>query len=296
MLAIPGRHRSFALLGAVLAAQVLLLAIQIRSDQRHVRLIRVWAVTLITPFERAGTWCVGKVSGTWNNYFALVHVRREDQQLQAEVDQLKIRNSQLEGEAAEAERLRELVAFRDAHADVPMLPARVIASSADSASRVIYINRGDRDGVRRNMGVITPDGVVGKVLESYSGTAEVLLVTDKDSGVGALLADTRVQGPVSGAGEPLLTMKYVSNDENVTLGEKIVTSGEDRIFPKDLPVGNVAEIKAGVPFKQIHVTPAAHLDRLEEVLVLLTRQELNTKPVGPAPDATPAAPAPAIKH
>jgi rod shape-determining protein MreC len=296
MLAIPGRHRSFALLGATLAAQVLMLAIQIRSDQRHVRLIRVWAVTLITPFERAGTWCVGKIGGTWNNYFALVHVRRQDQQLQAEVDQLKIRNAQLEGEAEEAQRLRGLLAFRDVHSDVPMVPARVIASSADSTSRVIYINRGDRDGVRRNMGVITPDGVVGKVLESFANTAEVLLITDKDSGVGALLADTRVQGPVSGAGDPLLTMKYVSNDENVTPGEKIVTSGEDRIYPKDIPVGTVAEIKPGVPFKQIRVAPAAHLDRLEEVLVLLTRQELNMRTVGPTPDAAPTTPAPAVKQ
>jgi rod shape-determining protein MreC len=292
MLAVPGRNKSFALLGAVLVAQVLMLAVQIHSEQRHMRLIRVWSVGAVTPFARVGTWTVGKIRGTWNGYIALTHTHQENQELRAEIDRLKMRNAVLEGEAEEAQRLRAVIGFHDIHADVPMVAARVIASSADSSSRTLYINRGERDGIHRNMGVVTPDGIVGKVLEAFSGTSEVLLLTDKDSGVGALLAGSRIQGPVGGSGEPLLTMKYVSNDENVALGQQVLTSGEDKIFPKDLPVGTIAEIKPGSPFKQIRVKPAANLDRLEEVLVLLTRQELNTKPASAAPDATPGAAAP----
>jgi rod shape-determining protein MreC len=292
MLAVPGRNRSFALLGAVLVAQVLMLAVQIHSEQRHMRLIRVWVVGAVTPFARVGTWGVGKVRTTWNGYIALTHTHRENQELKSENDQLKMRNAELEGQAEEAQRLRAIIGFHDIHSDVPMVAARVIASSADSSSRTFYINRGERDGIRRNMGVMTPEGVVGKILEAFSGTSEVLLVTDKDSGVGALLAGSRIQGPASGTGEPLLTMKYVNNDENVAIGQEILTSGEDRIFPKDIPVGTVAEVKSGSPFKQIRVKPAAHLDRLEEVLVLLTRQELNTKPATAPPDATPGAAAP----
>ncbi len=132
------------------------------------------------------------------------------------------------------------------------------------------------------MGVITPEGVVGKVLEVYGNTAQVLLLTDRDGGAGALLAGSRTQSPVGGVGEPLLVMKYVTNDEQVAIGERVLTSGQDRIFPKDLPVGTVVETRSGNPFKVIRVKPAAHLDRLEEVLVLLSQQELEPARVGVA--------------
>jgi rod shape-determining protein MreC len=161
-----------------------------------------------------------------------------------------------------------------------MIAARVIGASAGSASQTIELDRGERDGIRRNMGVITPDGVVGKVVETYPNASQVLLLTDKDSGVGAMLADSRIQSPVGGTGEPLLAMKYVPNDDAVNLSERVLTSGMDRIFPRDLPVGTIAEIKPGNPFKQIRVKPAANLERLEEVLVLLTLRPLEMKKEG----------------
>jgi rod shape-determining protein MreC len=156
-----------------------------------------------------------------------------------------------------------------------MVAARVIGTSADTASQTIYLDRGERDNIHRNMGVITPDGVVGKVIESYRNTSQVLLLTDKDSGVGAMLAETRIQSPVGGVGEPLLSMKYVANDDIVNVGDRVVTSGMDRIFPRDLPVGTVTQIKPGNPFKQIRLRPAANLERLEEVIVLLSLQPLD---------------------
>ncbi len=274
MLPIASRHRSLTLLTVVVLSQVLLLAIQIRRD-RHVRLIRVWAVTLVSPIQRVSAWTIDHLESGWSNYIGLRHARRENQGLRTELDRLKLRNSQLESRALEAERLAALLGFRESHADVPMLPARVIGASADAVSKTVYINRGEKYGVRKNMAVITPEGVVGKVIEVYLDAAQVLLLTDKDGGVGALLADSRVQSPVGGLGEPLLSMKYIGNDEEVHVGERVVTSGQDRIFPKDLPVGTVAEVKPGNPFKMIRVKPAARLDRLEEVLVLLTLHELE---------------------
>jgi rod shape-determining protein MreC len=291
MPAVPMRNRSLTLLGAVLLVQVLALAVQIRTNT-HGRLIRVWVVEVISPFDRAGTWTITKVRGVWNGYFALIHVQRENQDLRAVVDRLRLRNAELESQSAESARLAALLGFHDSHPDAPMIAARVIAASADSSSHAIFINRGERDGIRRNMAVITPDGIVGKVFEVYRGTAQVLLLTDKESGVGALLAGSRTQGPVGGIGEPLMVMKYVSNDENVTLGEEVLTSGQDQIYPKDLPVGTVAEVKSGAPFKVIRIKPAAHLDQLEEVLVLLTRQELSKSLSAetPAPANAPATP------
>ena len=131
---------------------------------------------------------------------------------------LKLRNAELEGRAAEADRLAQLLGFREAHAEVPMLAARVIGGSPDAASNVVFINRGTRDGLRRDMGVITPEGVVGKIVAVFPDTSQVLLLDDRDSGVGALLAGSRTQSPVRGSGDPLLDMEYVSNDVKVEPG------------------------------------------------------------------------------
>jgi rod shape-determining protein MreC len=90
-----------------------------------------------------------------------------------------------------------------------------------------------------------------------------------------MLAESRIQSPVGGVGEPLLSMKYVANDDTVNVGDRVVTSGMDRIFPRDLPVGTVTQIKPGNPFKQIRLRPAANLERLEEVIVLLSLQPLD---------------------
>ncbi|MGB6432353.1 MAG: rod shape-determining protein MreC, partial [Candidatus Acidiferrales bacterium] len=260
MIPAPSRHKSLKLLGVVLALQVLLLAVQIRSERR-VRLIRVWAVELFSPIQRAGAWSIDLIKGGWGGYIALHHTRQENLELQSELDQMRMRNQELEGRADEADRLGRLLGFRQAHGEVPMLAAQVIGASPDPGSHILYLNRGSRDGVKRDMGVITPDGVVGKILAVYPGTSQVLVLNDKDSGVGALLATTRTQGPVKGMGEPLLDMEYVSGDEKVTVGEAVLTSGQDRIFPKDLPVVTVAQVQPDnhSPFQRILIRPAARL-------------------------------------
>ena len=278
MIAIPSRHRSLTLLAGVVVAQLLLLAVQIKRE-RQVRLIRVWAVEMISPLQRIASWAIYGVENGWGGYIGLRRAQKDNDSLHAEMDRLKVRNAELEGRALEADRLAGLLSFRDAHSEVPMLAARVIGGSPDTNSLLVYINRGSRDSIHRDMGVITPDGVVGKILAVYPDASQVLLLGDKESGVGALLADTRTQGPVRGTGEPQLSLDYISNDEKVSVGEAVLTSGQDRIFPKDLPVGTVVEVTPDrkSPFMRIRVKPAAHLDRLEEVMILLTRQDLELK-------------------
>ncbi|HXN95689.1 MAG TPA: rod shape-determining protein MreC [Candidatus Acidoferrales bacterium] len=287
MVAIPSRHKSLVLLAGVIVLQVLMLAVQIKRDSEG-RLIRVWTVGAVSPFERAGSSGFGWFRTTWRHYFALQNTTKENEQIRRENDALKLQISQLQGKAAEADRLAALLNFRQSHAGVPMIAARVIGTG--TASLTIQLDRGERDGIRKDMGVITPDGVVGKVVESYPNASQVLLLTDKESGVGAMLADSRTQSPVGGQGEPLLVMKYVPNDDTVNLGERVITSGMDRIFPRDLPVGTVAEIKSGNPFKQIRIKPAANLERLEEVLVLLSLRPLEMKNEENTGDAQPHAP------
>ena len=294
MVAIPSRHKSLVLLAGVIVLQVLMLAVQIKRDSEG-RLIRVWTVGAVSPFERAGSYGFGWIRDIWRHYFALQNTTKESEQIRRENDALKLQITQLQGKAAEADRLAALLNFRQSQASVPMIGARVIGTGAGTASLTIQLDRGERDGIRKNMGVITPDGVVGKVVEAYPNASQVLLLTDKESGVGAMLADSRVQGPVGGLGEPLLVMKYVPNDDTVNLGERVITSGMDRIFPRDLPVGTVAEIKPGNQFKQIRVKPAANLERLEEVLVLLSLRPLemkNEENTGEPPPPAPGAPNP----
>jgi rod shape-determining protein MreC len=264
---------------------VLLLALQIKRDSRG-RLIRVWAVSAASPFERGGAWGFGKVRGIWTHYFALQTTSRENEALRVENDALKLTISQLQSKAAEADRLAALLSFKQGHAAVPMLGARVIAVSAGTASRTIEVDRGERDGVTRNMAVITPDGAVGKVIAVYRDTAQVLLLTDKDGGAGAMLVNSRTQGPVGGTGDPTMVMKYVATEEDVKVGEKIVTSGMDKIFPRDIPLGSVVEVKNGNPFKLIRVQPAAKLDRLETVIVLLSQTSVDFPREGEAQSTT----------
>src|SRR6202046_2306697 len=251
------RHRPLSLLAIVVLAQVLLLAFQIKREN-NVRLIRYWAVELMTPLERAGTWTFSHVGGVWSR-------------------------------SVDAQRLSTLLNFHDTHPEAPMLAAQVIGASADPTSHTLFINRGERDRLRRNMGVITPDGVVGKIVEVFPSTAQVLLINDKDSGVGALFAVSRTHGVVRGSGDPEPHMEYVINEEKLQPGDVVVTSGEDRIFPKDLLIGTVETTKPGNPFQVISVQPAARLDRLEDVIVLLSLQELAPKKSEEIPEAAASA-------
>ena len=286
MLEIYSRHRPLALLAGAVLLQVLLLAFQVKREH-NVRLIRVWAAELVTPVERAGTWTISKIGGVWTGYIALHGARTENARLRAENDVLRLRNQQLESEAGEAKRLNALLNFREAHTEAAMVAAQVIGASADPASHTLFINRGERDHVRRNMAVITPQGIVGKIVEVLpNNTSQVLLINDKDSGVGALFAATRTHGILKGTGDPDPILDYVVNDEKVQPGDALITSGEDRIFPKGLLIGSVSYAKQGNPFQVIHVQPAVRLDRLEDVLILVTQQELTPKKVEESADSS----------
>ena len=286
---IVSRHRPLALLAAVVLAQVLLLAFQIKREH-DVRLIRYWAVTLLTPVERVGTWAFSNVGGVWSGYVGLRHTHAENQRLQSELDRLQLRNRELESQAAEAQRLAVLLNFHETHGEAPMLAAQVIGASADPSSHTLFINRGERDHVRRNLPVITPDGVVGKIVEVFPSSSQVLLINDKDSGVGALLASSRTHGVVKGSGDPDPRMDYVVSDEKVQPGDSVLTSGDDRIFPKGLLIGTVRDAAPANPFQIIHIKPATRLDRLEDVIVLLSQQELASKKTDEISDVTVAPP------
>jgi rod shape-determining protein MreC len=173
------RHRNLSVLAAVLFIQVFGLAVQVRSkDPEHPPLIRVWAVATVTPFEQAIVHAEGAVHGVWHNYLYLRGVRQENRDLKAQIEQLRLDQVRLNQDASQARRLQALLGFKE-QSILATLPAQVVGSSGSEQSRSLYLDKGERDGLRKGMAVITADGVVGKVLQVYPHTAQVLLISDQ---------------------------------------------------------------------------------------------------------------------
>jgi rod shape-determining protein MreC len=265
-----GRYRNLIVLAAILFAQIIGLAIQVRrpSDVGETRLIRLWAVSAVTPVESAVIHSQDWVKNLWTNYIYLHGVRRENRQLRAQLEQMKIEEARLSEDARMARRIQSLLAFKEQYVD-STVAAQVIGTSGSDQSRVLYIDKGTNDGIATDMAVITPTGIVGKIVQVFPDSAQVLPINDQFSGVGAALKDSRLQGILKGGANGTTTLQYIMSDEKVVPGEDVITSGGDRIFPKGLPVGKVVSAEPGKDlFLNIRVIPAARLDQLEEVLVV----------------------------
>ena len=275
-----GRYRNLVVLVGVLFAQVLGLAVQVRrtTDSEPTRLIRVWAVGAVTPLEKALNWVQTSSGGIWHNYFYLRGVRAENRQLKQEIERMRLEQVRVSQDADQARRLQALLAFKEQFISQTMA-AQVIGSSGSELSRSVYIDKGARDGIKRDMAVITKDGIVGKVLYVYHSTSLVLLINDQTSGVGSILDKTRLQGVLRGTPSGQVVLEKVMSDEDVSVGEQVLTSGGDGIFPKGLPIGTVTKVSTGSDlFFNIQVRPAADLGRLEEVLVVIKVDERQAQP------------------
>ena len=289
---ILGRYRNLIVLVGVLFAQVLGLAVQVRrtTASEPTRLIRVWAVGAVSPFEEALHWIQTSSANVWHNYLYLRGVRAENRELKQEIQQLRLRQVRMTQDADQAHRLQSLLEFKEQFVS-QTLAAQVIGWSGSEQSRSIYIDKGAREGVRPDMAVITKDGIVGKVLQVFGSNplersvSQVLLIDDQTSGVGAILDKSRLQGILRGTPSGDVVLEKVMSDETVPTGEQVLTSGGDGIFPKGLPVGTVTSANPGGDlFLNIRVRPAANLSRLEEVLVVTKVDERQAEPEqgGPA--------------
>jgi rod shape-determining protein MreC len=278
MESVLGRYRNLIILMGVLFLQVLGLAVQVKrsADVENTRLIRVWAVDLMTPLERGLVWTQNGAGTLWHNYFYLRGVRAENRQLKDQIEQMRLEQVRLSEDAAQAHRLQALLAFKERFVS-KTVPAQVIGSAGSDSQRVIYIDKGEYDGLKRDLAVITAEGIVGKVLQVYPSVSQVLLINDQSSGVGALLEKTRLQGVLRGTANGEVVLDRVMSDEQVPVGETILTSGGDQIFPKGMPIGTVAKVGGEKElFLTIRVKPAANLSKLEEVLVVLQNREPQT--------------------
>jgi rod shape-determining protein MreC len=286
MESVLGRYRNLIVLTAVLFLQVLGLAVQVKrtNDTESTRLIRVWAVSAVTPFEKALVWTQTSTRNIWHNYFYLRGVRAENRELKAEIERMRLEQVRMSQDADQARRLQALLGFKEQFIS-QTLAAQVIGFSGSEQSQLVYIDKGARDGVKPDMAVISNDGIVGKVLRVYgsnpleAATSQVLLVNDQTSGVGAILEKSRLQGILRGTPSGEIVLEKVMSDETVAPGERVLTSGGDRIFPKGLPIGTVTQVSRGSDvFLNIRIKPFANLSKLEEVLVVTKVDEKQTAP------------------
>jgi rod shape-determining protein MreC len=277
------RYRNLTVLLLVIFGQLLLLAWQVRGNQ-DVRLVRIWAVTAITPFARLIEVARSHTVGFVQNYFVLMSAKEENRRLKEDIGKLKLENQFLKSELSMADRARALAAFQ-ARSQSRTLAARIIATGTGANSKVVLIDRGSTSGVMSGMAVITPDGIVGRVLAAYPIASHILLITDPSFAAGVISQKSRVHGTLKGQGHSTCLVDYVQNEEKVETGEWFFTSGDDRVFPKGMPVGIAGVVRPGRSFKEIWVTPSGLQSGLEEVLVVIegVHQQISDPTQTPAP-------------
>jgi rod shape-determining protein MreC len=288
------RFKNALVLIAILLAMTVALATQInrpvdplRPDGRQVRLVRLWASAMISPFERMSAAAGRGVRGAWANYVSLRNVRQQNAELQKQIAALRVERAALAEDALLGKRLSALLEFRQHYVSSTVV-AQVIGTSGSDQSRLLTLDKGAKDGLHPGMPVITPDGIVGKLRDVFPGTAQLLLINDPTSGAGVMLQTTRIRGILHGTPQGRVVINNLTADARIKTGEAVLTSGGDQVFPRGLPVGTIESIVPDLehqPYTLITLKPAANLNQLEEVLIITatgtgmdpaTQQELAT--------------------
>jgi len=269
------RNRVLLSSASLLLASILLFSLSVRSRSRRDPLAS-FVLELLSPLQGAVSWLQDGVGDVWRGYVDLISVRRENELLSARVASLEsdlVRFAEVEHSN---ERLRELLSFRS-ELTGKVLGARIIARDPLPWFRTFTVDLGKKDGIRAGMAVLAPRGVVGRVTEVSRSASRVLLLTDNNSGIDAIVQRSRARGIVQGTQDHGCRMNYLRRDVDVAPGDRIVTSGLDGIFPKGVVIGEIAEVslehrgllRSGV------VVPSVDLDALEEVLIVDATVQLD---------------------
>lgn len=277
------RQRAPVWLLILLALNFGLMTFDAKDAQTKQRVIRVWAQAAVSPFQRATTGGVGAGVGFFQRLANMRNAEAENESLKQRLAGIENELRAARAERDENDRLRKLLDFQQ-DKDYKIVPAGVIARDPSVWFNSVIINRGTSAGVDLNMPVVTAEGVVGRIVAVSPFTAQVMLLTDERAAAGAVvgqLGASNALGSVRGYGKNgLLDMRYVSGLEVVNVGDYVVTTGQDGIYPPGLIVGTVVEKGDGSATTPhtILVKPGARLDALEEVAVLQYRPPPRTVP------------------
>ena len=278
------RYRRVLILALALLVAFALMTLQVRHDRAALSFARQAILFVVSPFIKVTAVTAGSLGRVWHDYVDLRARREENQRLQQESAILHRRISQLEEYALETQRLQGLLAMRET-SRANYLAARIVGKDATNWFKTLLIDRGSQAGLRRNLPVVAPDGLVGRVIEVTPYTAKVQLITDPVSASGGLLQRTRVTGIVSGNLGAGLKVRYLPLLADVAVGDEVVTSGMGGVFPKGIPVGRIVAVerKSGALFQEAVLQPKVDLGRLEEVLILMEAEQRDGFEAGSRP-------------
>jgi rod shape-determining protein MreC len=263
------RQRSGYLFLAVTLGHIILISAQVNS-RSGVPVLEQVTFGVFAEVQRGMTAVVSGVRHLWSGYVGLRHVRAENAELKQQLVDAQIQLQQQRALADRSRGLDRLLELRE-RLTLNTVAAEVIASGATPDFRTLTIDKGTRQGLRPDMAVIAPAGVVGRVVVPSLRAAKVQLLIDRNAAAGALIERSRAQGVVVGAGDELLRLEYVSEIADVAVGDVVVTSGIDGIFPKGFIIGRVEALdRSGRAYRRIAVRPAVDFTSLEEVLVVVT--------------------------
>jgi rod shape-determining protein MreC len=259
---------------AVFVGHVLLISVQVNGSPDS-SLLRTLTFRTLTELQRVMASSVGAVRGVWNGYVWLQDVQEENAVLRETVDRLELRLQRQNALVQRAKSLQQLLELRDS-TDALTLTAEVIGVDATPWFQTLTVARGSADGVRSDLAVIAPNGVVGRVLDLPGPrAAKVQLLIDRNAAAGAIIERTRLIGIVSGIADNALRMDYVSNLEDVEVGDRVLTSGTDGVYPRGFVIGVVSVVERGVDlYKSITVQPAVDASGLEDVLIVMSDERL----------------------
>jgi len=220
------------------------------------------------------------ISNMWQQYVALQNVEEENHRLRQEIDWLRGQNSQLREAAAATQRLSALLQFKE-QALPTMIAAQVIGRDSSNRYKSVILNKGDSDGIQKDMGVITPSGVVGRVVKTTGATSVVLLVTDPNNAIAGLIQRTRDEGIVEGTPQGRAKLKYIPMLSAVKEGDHVVTSGLVGGFPRGIAIGTITGIEReeGALFQTADLSPDVDVNHVEEVLIIQAPQGQSSETV-----------------
>lgn len=267
------RQRAPWWLAGLLLANFALMSYDAREDSTKQRMIRVWAQAIAYPVQQATSGAGGAGFGFFQRLGNLRGAATENEQLKSRLAKIEGEVRDSRAAAIENERLRSLLGLREKSA-YGTLPASVIARDPSLWFDSVTIDRGRSAGVQNNMPVVNAGGIVGRIVSTSLWSSQVMLITNEKSGAGAVvgqLGQSSALGSIRGLGEKgLLEMRYVSGLEKVAVGDYVMTTGQDGVFPAGYNIGDVVEVKGGSATQThvIHLRPAARMDQLKEVVVL----------------------------
>ena len=262
-------QRSGYLFIGVMLAHVLLISAQVNS-RSGVPVLESVTFGVFSEVQRALSGGVSGIRHAWGGYVGLRNLKAENEELKRQLAAAQVAGQEQRALADRARGFQKLLELRDS-ISLATAAAEIIGGPASPDFRTLTIDKGTRDGLRPDMAVIAPEGVVGRLVVPSARSAKVQLLVDRNAAAGVIVERTRAQGVVVGTGDDRLQMQYVSEVSDLAVGDVVVTSGIDTIYPKGLIVGRVEVVeKNGPAFKRIIVRPAVDFSRLEEVLVVLT--------------------------